>query len=971
MKKVYLLLLFFTTCIVAESATIYVSSTGNDANAGTSCTDAKQTITAAIAAASSGDIIHICAGNYTITSDIAVNKSLTIVGNGGFPNARPILTMGTGCKSIFVVDAVNVTITNLHLQVNGLGSTFNDGRHGIFVNHVYNGTNYNNLTITYNLIENINSFNNLSPIDMGAFGIRLARQDVGAELTDANNQITIQNNIIFSAASANLFRVAIRSIGNYGNISNNQIINAGLYGIQWGDIKASSNISSNTINFAREAGIEVNIPVNASVVNINNNTISTVMPNQVIPGFAGIEVKDSYIGSTVNVHNNSISGDYAVGIWVGRSSNVNIVSNTFTHSTNTTAYYHVALNTKNRTIGMAGPAITSQNISIRSNIFNGTGTNDNGTGIIFANHHSGAVPPFSNITLGTSTEPNFFGANGENLRNFIVLDAYYGPSDAMNLNLPLGNFPNPYFNVWGTFTNIPQTQMASVTTNIYARYNVFNLGNGNKVTEAFAVYNDILNDSELIALENKIQHTIDYGPLGFVTVRDWHVYVTQNSYISPAFTVQPRIRRGTNVINADGFTLNVQAGIYNDDGSATDRPLTQYNMNFYRLGLGNVQSENWEMNGTNKTLNLLSDLTINNQVIFNDGYIQTNSNTLIFTPNATDPVANPATIGEKDYSRIIGRARTTRAVGTNAFNFLGLNLPAGNDIDTLDLLRVSGPAGIQAVGPFTSIACTWYLNPSIVDSRNGATFSWLSAINNGKNVNQLQGWRYNGTEWETTSPIFAASSVSGGFGTLYTSIAMNISASQLNPLPSPWTISDIVNPLPVEFLNIQARYNESHIPEIVWNTLNEINTDVYEVERSINAREFVKVGQVFARRQSQNLYIFEDSRLTNKYSEKLYYRIKQIDKDGRFTYSRIVSLSNVKNNLTLSIYPNPVRNELFVNALQENLQVKIQNLQGKVLHQSTLHFGENTLKINNLPQGVYLLCVEGKQEREIHKIVKH
>lgn len=450
-----------------------------------------------------------------------------------------------------------------------------------------------------------------------------------------------------------------------------------------------------------------------------------------------------------------------------------------------------------------------------------------GTALAFANHHSGAVPAFNNITIGSAGSENNFNAT---IARFIALDPFFGSTHTTPLALPLGLFPNPYAGIW--VTGIPTTTMASVNTNFNAIHNRYDVGSGLELPTA-------MSNANLILLENRIQHTIDYGPLGFVTIKPNHVFVTQQSFIAPAFTVQPRIRRGTNVINADGFTLNVEEGSYNDDGSAGDRPLTAFNMDFVPVGVNPVISQNWELNGTNKTLNLLGNLSINNQMTFTDGYVQTNANTLNFTPTAIDPAANPTTVGEKNNSRILGRARTIRNVGTAAYDFLGLNLPAGADLGTLDLLRVSDVAGIQTVGPFTSIACTWYINPSIANGRNGVEFRWLPAINNGKNVLQLQVWRNNGAVWEIRSAPFVAPATSP----LITSIPVNVTAF------SPWTISDIVNPLPVDFLSIQARYNENHIPEVLWNTLSEINTDFYEVERSFDAREFTKVAQVSAKKK--------------------------------------------------------------------------------------------------------------------------
>ncbi|PKQ69953.1 T9SS type A sorting domain-containing protein [Raineya orbicola] len=942
-KSHFLFVLLLLSFTFSKAQTIYVSPTGNDTNAGTSCTDAKQTLSAAIAAAPAGGTVFVCTGSYTITSNVVINKPLTLLGD----TPQPIFTMSGACESILVVASPNVTIQNLHLRVNGAGGTSTNGRHGIFVaNHGVPGA-YNNLQIIGNTIENINP----APmsVDMHAYAIRFADNNIISFLV-GNNQVTIQNNTIpGNPAAFAFFRVGIRSIGNYGTITNNNIQGGGLYAIQWGDLTGNVNITSNNISAIAQAGVEINIPVATATVNINNNNLSVPAFVPDASSFAVIEIKDNYLGSVVNIQNNTISGHPNVGIWLGRSRNVNIISNTFTPRLTSTTFNHLIINTKNRTFSVsAGSPLTVQNISILDNTFHHS-TSVGGTAIAFANHHSGAVPAFNNITIGSATQRNRFHAN---IARFIALDPFYGNTDAVVLTLPLGAFPNPFTSIWTT--GMPSTTMASVNTNFNAVNNEFDVGSGLQTPLS-------MSNPDLILLENRIQHAIDYGALGFVTVKPNHVFVTQQSFIAPAFTTSPRIRRGTNVISADGFTLNVEQGSYTDDGSATDRPLTTYNTDFVPVGAMPVISENWELNGTGKTLNMLGDLTINNQMIFTDGFVQTNTNTLYFSPTAIDPAVNPTTVGEKNNSRILGRARTIRNVGTGAFDFLGLNLPAGADIGTLDLLRVSDAAGIQTVGTFTSIACTWYIQPSVANGRNGVEFRWLPAINNGKNTNQLQVWRNNGTVWEIRSTPFIAPSTSP----LITSIPINVTAF------SPWTISDIVNPLPVEFLSIQARYNENHIPEILWNTMSEINADFYEVERSFDAKDFVKIVQISAKKKSENRYVVEDRGLGNKITGKIYYRIKQVDKDGKFTYSRIVSLSTEKSNLLAGIYPNPTRDILYLNSLQERLEVKIQDLYGRTLQVIDVKFGENQINFSHMPQGVYWIEVKGASLRELYKIVRN
>ena len=893
------------------------------------------------------DVLDIRTGAYPINANVSVNKAIHLLGNGG-SGTRPTLTMVAPCESILVAAAPNITIEHLHLQVNGAGGTATNGRHGIFVDNHGIPLSYNNLEILRNLIENINPTPNT--IDANAYGIRLSLNPI-ISFVPGHNNITIDSNIIsVNPATQAFFGRAIRSVGNFGVIQNNTIQAGGLYGIQWGDISGNTNIQGNTISSNAQAGIELNTPVANTTHTIQNNILS--VPSAIVPNsFSVIEIKDNYNpNAKVNILNNTITGHPNAGIFLGRSSNVDIVGNTFIPFANSTTYNHIVVSTKNRTAAAsAGPALTSQNISIRGNNFQSSAL-VGGTGISFANHHSGAVPAFSNITIGTTAQRNKFGfgPNGHNMARFIALDPYYGNTTSASLTLPLGTFLNPYAALW---TGSPVTTMASVTENFNAVENEFNVGTGLKTPAT-------MTNSELILLENRIQHTIDYGPLGFVTVKPNHVFVTQQSFIAPAFTVQPRIRRATNVINADGFTLNVEGGTYNDDGSATDRPLTAFNTDFVPVGVNPVISQNWEMNGAGKTLNLLGDLTINNQVLFNDGFIQTNANTLNFTPAAIDPAANPTTVGEKADSRILGRARTIRNVGTSAYDFLGLNLPAGADLGTLDLLRVSDVAGIVTTPSGISIACTWHINPSTTNGRNGVEFRWLPAINNFKDEAQLQAWRYNGTDWEPRGPQFSAPSTSP----LITSVPINVTQF------SPWTISDVLNPLPVELLTIKAYWNARNIPEVEWQTAAEIQADYFDVERSYNATDFVKIGTVLAKGNNSN-YVFEDKQFSTK-ANVIYYRLRQVDKNGKFTYSRVVSVGREANSRFVpKVYPNPTSGTIFVEMLvEEPVVMRVTDMYGKEHHRFVISATESKFDLGNLPKGVYFLQFETKNGTNIIKL---
>ena len=114
--------------------------------------------------------------------------------------------------------------------------------------------------------------------------------------------------------------------------------------------------------------------------------------------------------------------------------------------------------------------------------------------------------------------------------------------------------------------------------------------------------------------------------------------------------------------------------------------------------------------------------------------------------------------------------------------------------------------------------------------------------------------------------------------------------------------------LGLELLDFTVRYEESdNIARLDWSTINEVNTDVFEIERSHEAaEEFTQIGEVQAAGNSsvQQNYDFVDEDLQ---SGTYYYRLKMKDLDGTYTYSPVRSIQ-VKEKFIksgISLYPNP------------------------------------------------------------------
>ncbi len=171
-------------------------------------------------------------------------------------------------------------------------------------------------------------------------------------------------------------------------------------------------------------------------------------------------------------------------------------------------------------------------------------------------------------------------------------------------------------------------------------------------------------------------------------------------------------------------------------------------------------------------------------------------------------------------------------------------------------------------------------------------------------------------------------------------------------------------PLPVELLDLKAEMAGEKI-RVSWITVSEKNNDYFIVEKSIDAKSFEEVGRVPAKTTTSALNMYEifDA---NPYQTINYYRLKQFDKNGKFTYSKIISIKMGKTSASnLSIYPNPTTNNEFMVDLKgtdlAGAQVTVTDMLGKTVYTTKIdQNGTNQLIRPNttLAAGIYVVTVQ-------------
>ena len=196
-----------------------------------------------------------------------------------------------------------------------------------------------------------------------------------------------------------------------------------------------------------------------------------------------------------------------------------------------------------------------------------------------------------------------------------------------------------------------------------------------------------------------------------------------------------------------------------------------------------------------------------------------------------------------------------------------------------------------------------------------------------------------------------------------------------------FTISSSHSTLPINLISFKGEKGEnSNI--LKWSTASEQNNAGYEILYSADGSNFEKLSFVNSKAangysSSQLDYQFSDAK---NFNSNAYYRLKQIDKDGRSSLSNIVFLKGKNARMSLSnIYPNPVHNSINLTLdvpATDNVNIEIRDIAGKVVFRqaATVVEGANKLPLNvsSLPGGSYFIKAISKagEQTAVSKLVK-
>lgn len=157
--------------------------------------------------------------------------------------------------------------------------------------------------------------------------------------------------------------------------------------------------------------------------------------------------------------------------------------------------------------------------------------------------------------------------------------------------------------------------------------------------------------------------------------------------------------------------------------------------------------------------------------------------------------------------------------------------------------------------------------------------------------------------------------------------------------------------LPVTLVSFEGR-SENNQNKLTWKTTSETNNKGFEIERSADARTFEKIGFVDGSGDTKEnqFYHFTD---LNPLAES-YYRLKQLDYDGKFEYSKVIAVKTGTG--VIKMYPNPAQTELRVEGIAEDELVSVFTpTGGLVIAGAKLSAGK--LDVKDLKEGIYTIKI--------------
>lgn len=337
----------------------------------------------------------------------------------------------------------------------------------------------------------------------------------------------------------------------------------------------------------------------------------------------------------------------------------------------------------------------------------------------------------------------------------------------------------------------------------------------------------------------------------------------------------------------------------------------------------------------------------------------------------SDIALNPANISTLQFNLAIPASVDPKPTATVVSNFLGISWGVENATESgyyhyMIQTAVSPLNPVLTTDEFEAMEVEFSASPlnindvalvTLPDGGSGATQGKALFLATGTNINS------NGS-----SLYYDRAGVVATNGLSYDLVGGN---------PGTTISTAVFSTLPVKFISFYA-LKSGDAAKLTWTVNDDVNNKLFEVERSLDGKKYATLTKVDALGNGKeiNTYTATDPVLSKQGSKNIYYRIKQLDKNGSSIYS-LVRILNVDNNIPLSLYPNPARSttKLVLDAAEAGkAAIILRDATGKQIQLINLQLvkgiNQKDINVSALPSGDYNVTVVGQGISQTIKLSK-
>ena len=378
------------------------------------------------------------------------------------------------------------------------------------------------------------------------------------------------------------------------------------------------------------------------------------------------------------------------------------------------------------------------------------------------------------------------------------------------------------------------------------------------------------------------------------------------------------------------------------------------------------------MNSTDE-VSFNSGLTINGNITFTSGLLSTTDSNIVVIGNMNggNAISYFKSTGAGKLKHAVNQTSTIQfPVGNSNYNAVSITNNSGNSdnfsVRVLDQVYNNGYSGVLSTKD--RINRTWDISKETANAGSGVdfTFNWNGSAEEIGTVSNPILNHFNSTTGKWEMPAVTRAAFTSGQSVTFTGYTGTF---------SPFGVGT-GQALPVTWVSFKGQAQENNTL-LTWTTASENRNDHFEVERSLDAKNFEMVQTLASKGNQGGQYSFIDAQ-ANQFGKVIYYRLKQVDIDGSATYSNTVVVSfNNKGIVVGSLFPVPCHDVLNANISASNSGkaiVRVSDISGKEVSTQifNLNKGSNMIELNTtqLPSGMYFMNITADGVSTIVKFSK-